>query len=317
MENNPVTVRKLRSDQFAIMIPVVMTLIALLVLWIFAPIFFEPRNLINVLVQASTLGLMAIGLTFVLIIGGMDLSIPSVMALSAILGAVAMKSGASPLVGGIVMLITGMLLGAINGASVAYLRMIPFVVTLAMMQVATGASTWITKSVSIEIKKAFYSMVLTKIGIFPLPIFILLICLALTYLIARRSIFGRWLYALGVNEKAARVSYVPTTMVKFGAFVISGFFAGVTAIVLSARLGSAGAPMGASEVVLDVMSAAVVGGVSIYGGVGSPVGAVFGAIFMTILNNSLNLAQVEFFPSLIIKGVIIIAFVAVDGFRKR
>jgi ribose transport system permease protein len=136
-------------------------------------------------------------------------------------------------------------------------------------------------------------------------------------IVMRRHMFGRWLYAVGINVRAARVSGIPTTRVVFGAYVVSGFLAGLTAIVLSARLGSASANMGTDAIVLDVVSSAVVGGVSIYGGVGGPLGAVLGAIFITVISNSMNMMQVSFFTSLIVKGIVIVGFVAIDSLRRR
>jgi ribose transport system permease protein len=135
--------------------------------------------------------------------------------------------------------------------------------------------------------------------------------------VVRRTLFGRWLYAVGVNVRAARTSGVPTSRVIFLTYVVSGAFAGLTAIILSARLGSASANMGNDGVVLDIVSSAVVGGVSIYGGIGSPLGAVLGAIFITVISNSMNMMQVSFFTGLMIKGIVIIAFVAFDSLRKR
>jgi ribose/xylose/arabinose/galactoside ABC-type transport system permease subunit len=308
---------RIKFDTFITYFPLILAVFLLIFMWFFAPNFFNPRNFVNILTQTTTLALMAIGLTFVLITGGMDLSIPSVMAVSAIVGAYSIKQGVPPLLGAFIMVGMATLLGAVNGLSVAQFKMIPFIVTLAMMQIATGASTWITNSVSIAVPASFYNTILTKIGIFPVPIFAVIFIVIIISLLISRSIFGRWLYSLGVNEKASLIANIPTKWVKFSAYVISGLMAGLTSVLLSARLGSAGAPMGDSNVVLDVMSAAVIGGVSIYGGIGSPVGAVFGALFITVLNNSLNLLRVEFFPALVIKGCLIIAFVAFDSLRKR
>jgi ribose/xylose/arabinose/galactoside ABC-type transport system permease subunit len=307
----------IKSDMLISFLPLVLAIFVLIFLWFYAPNFFNPRNLVNILTQTTTLALMAIGISFVLITGGMDLSIPSVMAVSAIVGAYLIKLGLSPLFGAFAMVGMATFLGAVNGLSVAQFKMIPFIVTLAMMQIATGASTWITNSVSLALPASFYNTVLTKIGIFPAPIFVVIFIVIIITLITSRSIYGRWLYSLGVNEKASQIVNIPTKWVKFSAYVVSGFMAGLTSVLLSARLGSAGAPMGDSNVVMDVMGAAVIGGVSIYGGVGSPMGAAFGALFITILNNSLNLLRVEFFPALIIKGCLIIAFVAFDSLRKR
>jgi ribose transport system permease protein len=306
------------AHRFFDILPILILVVVLVVLALFIPNFFNSRNIVNVFVQASTLGLMAIGMTVVMISGGIDLSIPSVMALSAIFGAMHLRDGGSIFVSCLIMLTVGIIAGSINGFAVAYLKMIPFVVTLAMMTIASGAAIWVTNSVSVPVfDEVFFDLILARIADIPRPIIIMVIMALIATLVVRRTLFGRWLYAVGVNVRAARASGVPTNLVIFLTYVISGAFAGLTAIILSARLGSASANMGNDGVVLDIVSSAVVGGVSIYGGIGSPLGAVMGAIFITVISNSMNMMQISFFTGLIIKGVVIIAFVAFDSLRKQ
>jgi ribose transport system permease protein len=290
--------------------------IVLTSIYFFVPQFFNLRNLKNIFVQSSTLGLMAIGMTVVYLIGGMDLSIPSVMAFSGIVGAMMLRNGMHPVPTSVLTLALGGAVGAINGLSVAYMRMIPFVVTLAMMQVMSGISTWLTNSVSVAVPIGYVDAVLCKIGGLPLPVYVFILLTAVTVFLCRATIFGRWLYAIGTNSEASRVCGIRVRRVVFATYTVSGLFAGLTGILLTARLGAAGPLMGASNVILDVMSASVVGGVSIYGGVGSPLGAAIGAVVITILNNVLNLLRVDFFPAQVIKGVIVIAFVALDSLRR-
>lgn len=300
------------------LLPLIVLAVALVLLSLFVENFFTTRNIVNIFVQSSTLALMVIGMTVVMIGGGIDLSIPSVMALSAIVGAMHMRDGGSILVACLLMLAVGCIAGCINGFAVAYLKMIPFVVTLAMMTIATGTSIWITNSVSVPVvSETYFDLFLDRTFEIPRPVILMIVMTLISLLIIRRSLFGRWLYAVGTNIKAARVSGIPTNRVIFSTYVISGFFAGLTAIILAARLGSASANMGNDGVVLDIVSSAVVGGVSIYGGVGNPLGAVLGAIFITVISNSMNLMQVSFFTSLMIKGAVIIIFVAFDSLRRR
>jgi len=300
------------------LLPILILGVVLALLAIYVPSFFNSRNIVNIFVQASTLGIMAIGMTAVMVGGGIDLSIPSVMALSAIFGAMRMQNGGSIAESCLIMLAVGCFAGAINGFAVAYLKMIPFVVTLAMMTIASGTAIWITNSVSVPVvNEDFFSVILDRIFDIPRPILIMVVMVLIATLVFKRTLLGRWLYAVGTNAKTARVSGVPVDRVIFGTYVLSGFFAGLTAIILSARLGAASANLGNDGVVLDIVSSAVVGGVSIYGGVGSPLGAVLGAIFMTVISNSMNMMQVSFFTGLIIKGVVIITFVAIDSLKKR
>ncbi len=308
---------KVEKGKFLRYIPLIILIVALVLLYFFVPRFYHPRNLRNILVQSSTLGLMAIGMTLVFLIGGMDLSIPSVMAVSGILGAVLMRAGVHPVIAVPLTIIIGGVVGSINGLSVAFLRMIPFVVTLAMMQVMSGISTWITNSVSVAVPLPYINTVLVNVGHIPLPVYIFIILTLVATLVCKRTVSGRWLYSIGTNLEASKVCGVPTRKVIFITYVTSGLFAGLTGVFLTARLGAAGPLMGTSNVVLDIMSASVVGGVSIYGGVGSPFGAALGALIITVLNNSLNLLKVDFFPAQVIKGVIIIAFVAMDSIRRK
>jgi len=208
--------------------------------------------------------------------------------------------------------------GAINGFAIGYLKMIPMVVTLATMAIATGASISITDARSVlGIHPVFSEVVLMKVLGIPMPIIILLVFTVLAAYLMRNSIYGRWLYAVGTNKKASRVSGVPTRGVIFGTYVFAGFFAGLAAIITTARLGAAAASMGKEGVVLDIMSSAVVGGVSMYGGVGSALGAVIGAIIITLISNSMNMLHVSYYITLVIKGLVIIGVVALDSLRRR
>jgi ribose/xylose/arabinose/galactoside ABC-type transport system permease subunit len=304
------------SGAGAFILALAFAIVAFLAIYFLIPQFFNIRNLKNILVQSSTLGLMAIGMTFVYLLGGMDLSIPAVMAFSGIMGAIMLRSGIHPIAASVLTLLLGGAVGAVNGISVAFMRMIPFVVTLAMMQVMSGISTWMTNSVSVAVPLGYIDVVLFKVGGLPIPVYLFILLAGVSTFFCKSTIYGRWLYAIGTNLEASRVCGIRVKKVVFATYVGSGLFAGLTGILLTARLGAAGPLMGSSNVILDVMSAAVVGGVSIYGGVGSPMGAALGAVAITILNNVLNLLRVDFFPAQVIKGVIVIAFVALDSIRR-
>jgi ribose/xylose/arabinose/galactoside ABC-type transport system permease subunit len=294
----------------------VVLLVGMLVLIdIYAPRFFRYQNLVNIFLQASLLGLMTIGMTVVMIAGGIDLSLPANMAIGAVLGAMYMKSGGNWIVSCFIMIAVGVLVGLVNGIAVSRLKMIPFVVTLAMMTVLSGSAVWLTNSLSIsQIADPFLSL-FDAAPIFGIPMTIWLgagVTVAAT-VVMRSTRFGRWAYAVGLNARAARVAGVPVERVILISYVISGLMAGLTSILLTARLGSASANMGNDGMVLDIVSACVVGGVSIYGGAGRVPGAVFGAVLITVLSNAMNLVGVSYYLSLIIKGAVIIAFIAIEG----
>lgn len=286
----------------------------LLVLSVYAPNFFRYNNIVNVLLQSALLGLLAVGMAVVMIIGGIDLSLPANMAMSAILGALYMKATGDWVGAPFIMAGTGLLIGLVNGFAVAKLKMIPFVVTLAMMTVVSGTSVWITNSLSIsQLPEGFVSFFGARPFLrFPVTVIIVAIIAAFISVMMRSSVAGRWAYAVGINEKAARVARVPIDRVVMGSYIFAGLMAGLTAILLTARLGSASANMGNDGMVLDIVSACVVGGISIYGGSGKIAGALFGALLITILSNAMNLIGISFYLSLVIKGVVIIAFVAAD-----
>jgi ribose/xylose/arabinose/galactoside ABC-type transport system permease subunit len=301
------------------LLPLVIVLIAALAVGSSNENFLTQQNLVNVLLQSSSLALMAMGMTVVLITGGIDLSIPSLMAFCGILGAMVLREGGEPVVAGLVMLGAGAAVGFINGFAVAYLRMIPFVVTLSMLAILSGAAVAVTdaRSIGLEPGSPFIEGVTAPIAGIPLPIIIMLVVMVALQIILKSSLFGRWLFAIGTNTRAALVAGVPTRRVIAMAYVMSGVLAGAAAIITTAVQGAAGPTFGREGVVLDVVSSAVLGGVSIYGGVGGAINAVIGAVLITLITNSMNLLNVSYFLTLVIKGIVIIAVVALTTQRKN
>ena len=307
--------RKVVSRQ--VIVSAVILAALLLILWIEAPNFFRYNNIVNVLLQSSLLGMMAVGMAVIMIVGGIDLSLPANMAMSAVVGAFYMKATGDWGTATLIMMGTGILIGLVNGIAVAKLKMIPFVVTLAMMTVVSGTTVWMTNSLSISQLPDGFLEVFGARPFFRIPITVVIVAILslLVAMLMRSSVPGRWAYAVGINEKAARVARVPISRVVMGSYIFGGLMAGLTAILLTARLGSASANMGNDGVVLDIVSACVVGGISIYGGAGRVGGALFGALLITVLSNAMNLIGVSFYLSLVIKGAVIIAFVAADSRR--
>ncbi len=295
---------------------VVLTLsfsILLAYLAIESPIFFRATNLINVLNQSAMLTILAVGMAMVMIGGGIDLSLPANMALAGILGSMAMIQTGSVALGCLAMLAAGLAVGTLNGIAVAYFRMIPFVVTLAMMTVCGGFAVWLTNSISIfDQPERFFDIFLARpLGV-PIAISVALVAGLGIQVLMGTSRFGREAYAIGTNAKASRISRVPVARTLLGTYLLAGCMAGLAAIVVTARLGSASANVGSDNVVLDVVTACVIGGVSIYGGVGRPLGAMLGAVFVIVLGNVLNLLGISFNLGLVLKGAVIIAFIALD-----
>ncbi len=295
-----------------LLLPLAIGIALLAVMFWNAPTFFRLNNLINILVQTSALGVMAVGMSFVMIGGGIDLSIPANMAFSAVMGAYAMRWGGVA-AGLSTMIVVAGLIGLFNGTAVAAFGMTPFVVTLATMTVVGGATVWITNSISVSgFPNAFFNLVLARPFGVPLSVILLVVVAAVASVVMSSTRLGREVYAVGLNARAARVARVPVARVLLSTYLVSGLLAGLAAVMLTARLGSASANLGSDGVVLDIVSSCVVGGISIYGGSGKPVGAVLGALFIILISNSLNQLGVSFFINLVVKGIAIIAFIYLD-----
>jgi ribose/xylose/arabinose/galactoside ABC-type transport system permease subunit len=319
METTPIkTIKNSLKNNWIRMIPAAVIFLVIVLIGLRVPAFLSQRNLVNILQQSASIGVMAIGMSFVFFVGGMDLSVAANMGLSGIVGALVMKNGGNPVVAGILILLVSTTIGSINGFAVARLNMIPFVVTLSMMYVADGLSTWLTEATSVTgVSESFINVLTMKIWIIPVPVILMLIFGFITTMVMKKSYLGRWMYAVGTNIKAARVSCIPIRKVKFSAYLLSGLFAGLAAIITTARLGSASAAIGQSILVLDVASSAVVGGVSFYGGSGSPFGAVIGALLITLISNSMNMLEVSYYVTLIIKGFVIIIFIGLESWIRN
>ena len=146
---------------------------------------------------------------------------------------------------------------------------------------------------------------------------IVIVLTIIFYVVMKQSFFGRWLYAVGTNARASRVSGIPSSRVLFGTYAFAGFTAGLAAVIIAGRLMSASALMAGDNVVLDVISSAVVGGVSIFGGIGNPLGAALGALLITLISNSMNMMRISYYLTLMIKGVFIIVFIWLNSLRRR
>ena len=308
-----------RQDKISLaitMLPFVILVLSMIYISSQNPYFFTVRNISSILLQTSSLAVMSIGMTFVLIGGGIDLSIPPVMAMSAILGVMYMSKGGNSITAFFIMIGAGILCGIVNGFAIAYLNMIPFVVTLSMQMITYGFCMWITNAVGVTgMKESFKNTVLFNIQGFALPIFLMILLMIIAQVVLKKSYLGRWLYLSGTNVKMAEVSGIPAKKVVFGTYLISGFMAGLAGMILSARMNSASATFGEDVIVMDIVGAAVVGA-STNGGMGTAFGAVFGAVFITIISNFTNMLHIQYNMILVIKGILIIVFVALDMVKQ-
>jgi ribose/xylose/arabinose/galactoside ABC-type transport system permease subunit len=307
--------RAARTNAFTAAAAVLLTVVLSLAI----PQFLDLRNVLNISEQLGVLGFMAIGMTFVMVSGGIDLSTYTVVSAASVVGATAMVAGYPPLVGCLLMLLIGVGFGAINGFAIAFGRMIPFIVTLSTMVLAQGFAIWFTQAQSISGLPEEYIEVISgkTFGVIPTPAIIVIVVAIISGVILARSQYGRWLYLTGSNERTARVSGIPVRLTVFSAYVFSGLMAGITAIVLTAMVGTATTAMVRDERLMDVIATTVIGGASLRGGSGSILGTMLGLLFITVLGNAFNLLGVSPFIAMMIKGCVLVAVIGLDVFRSR
>ena len=289
------------------------------------PGFASPGNLRNLFSSLLPLVAVAVGETLVLVTGGIDLSVTAVIALASVLGARVMTADGGLLAGSplavpaavAVMLASGLAVGTVNGLAVARLRMPPFLATLAVTTFASGFAIWLTGSEGIAgLPAGFRALGAGRLGPFPVALLVVLpLALAAHALLARTSA-GRWLFAIGGNARAARVSGVPVERATLLAYVACGACAAIASVLYTARL-ETGSPVLGQRLFLDVIAAVVIGGTSLFGGRGSVAGTVLGALFITLLDNGLNLMGLSNFTVLMVKGAVILAAALVDAARER
>jgi len=297
------------------------TLIGLLllcaVLWALTPHFLTLSNLLNVVQQTSINAIVAAGMTFVIISGGIDLSVGSIVALSGVALGTLLQGGYPPAVAVAAALAVGIACGGINGALVSIGRLPPFIATLGMMSVARGAALVFTEGRPVSgFDEGFRWLATGSMGFVPAPVLVMLVVYAVAHFVLTRTTFGRYVYAIGGNEEATRLSGIAVSFHKTAVYCVSGLMSAVAAIVLTARLNSA-QPIAGMMYELDAIAATVIGGTSLMGGEGSLGGTLIGALIMGVLRNGLNLLGVSSFLQQIVIGGVIVGAVLVDTILKR
>lgn len=282
--------------------------------------FLTSGNILNVLRQTSINSIIAAGMSFVIITGGIDLSVGSTLALSGAVAASLFAMGIHPIFALSAALAVGAGIGFINGVAIAKGKLQPFIVTLATMTIFRGATMVFTDGKPISAGFEKNADVLAYIGngyLFgiPFPIILMIVVFIVGFFILTQTTFGRYVYALGGNEDATKLSGVNTDRVKILVYTISGFLAAVAGIIITARLSSA-QPTAGNGYELDAIAAVVLGGTSLSGGVGSILGTVTGALIIGVLNNALNLMNVSSYYQLLAKGVVILIAVLIDRRSK-
>ncbi|WP_413540118.1 ABC transporter permease [Aerococcus viridans] len=293
-------------------------LLALIVLIIFvsilSPSFLSLTNLMNLMRQVSTNALIAFGMTFVIITGGIDLSVGSTLALSSAIMAGMIVNGIDPLIAMTVSLIAGFILGAVNGLLITKGKLVPFIATLATMTIYRGATLVLTDGKPITgLDETFIFQFMGRGYFFgiPFPIVITLVVFALLFVLLHKMSFGRKTFAIGGNEKASFIAGVKSNKIKIFVYSISGVLASLAGIILTSRLNSA-QPTAGESYEMDAIASVVLGGTSMSGGKGRIFGTLIGALIIGTLNNGLNLLGVSTFYQQIVKGIVIIIAVLID-----
>lgn len=297
------------------------TLIGLLalsaVLWALTPHFLTVSNLLNVAQQTSINAIVAVGMTYVILSGGIDLSVGSIVALSGVVLGTLLQDGQPLPVAIAAALAIGIACGLLNGALVSWGGLPPFIVTLGMMSIARGAALVFTEGRPVSgFDAGFRSLATGSVGFVPAPVVVMIAVYLVAHLVLTRTTFGRYVYAIGGNEEATRLSGVAVRLHKTLIYGVAGLMSAVAAIILTARLNSA-QPIAGMMYELDAIAATVIGGTSLMGGEGSLGGTLVGALIMGVLRNGLNLLGVSSFLQQIVIGGVIVGAVLVDTVLKR
>lgn len=292
------------------------SVLILLVICVFAtilsPSFLSVTNLFNVFKQITVAGIVGCGMTFVILTGGIDLSVGSILGLSGVLASGILESTGNTGFAILVALVVGIGCGAVNGFFVALCEIPPFISTLGMMTLLRGCILVYTKGSPIPIKEDSYKFLgKGSIAGIPVPVIILIALFLLAHYILTQTSFGRSVYALGGNREAARLSGIYTRFTEWMTYTINGFLCGVAGIILTARLGSAQSTSG-TGIEMDAIAAVILGGTSLSGGVGFVLPTIVGAMIMGIIDNILTLMNVNPHATNIVKGAVILIAVLVD-----
>jgi len=314
-ENKFKVFKQLMNSEYAI---IALFFLLILIAAPIVPNFFSLQNFSNILTRTTVVAIAAIGMTFVIITGGIDLSTGGIVIISSYIGieTLVQNMGVNIYLAALIMLGIGAVIGMLNGFSVVALGMPPFIATLAIMNITRGLAHFIYQAKTVfGLPKAWSIFGSGRLVGIPMPIIIFLIFFIIAYLVLKYTLFGRSIYAVGSNAKAAWLAGVNVKKTTFLAYTISGITGGATAVILTSRLSSVVGSLG-SGLELDVISAVVIGGTSLIGGEGTVLGSLVGALIIESVSNILVLARVSPFFTLVAKGLVLWLAVLIDMIRK-
>lgn len=278
--------------------------------------FYTSSNITNVLRQAVPLGLIALGMFYVILTGGIDLSVGSIMALVSVVVAMLIPSLGVPLAV-VVGLLSATIVGCISGGLVAYFRIAPFIATLAMMTVARGITMLISKGQPIFVDEtSFVDFGSGYLFGLPLPVYVFIAVGLLAHFVYKKTSFGRLVISIGSNEIATHFAGIRVERFKFAVYALCGLACGVAGVIAATRTG-VGSPVLALGFELDAIAAVVVGGASLAGGRGTVINTIIGVLILSVISNLMNLMNISGYHQQVVKGVIIILAVILESFKSK
>jgi ribose transport system permease protein len=310
---------KLKKSDLAEKVSLIIALIGLITLFsIFNGNYFSVQNMINILVACSLMGFVAIGETYLIIANQIDLSVGSIAAFASVLSGVLLKMGISPYAVLVLSVLGGGLVGVFNAATINYLKLQPFIATLASMSIMRGFAYIICEGRPVAISNALFISFGTYrlFGIIPLPVVILIVAFIITGFVLGRTYFGRSIYAIGGNTYAARLAGLNPVAITFKLYILSGCLAALAGTLLAARMNS-GQPASATGLEFNAVTAAVLGGTAFTGGVGTILGTLLGMLILQGFNTGLIMLNVQIFWQNVAQGGLLVVALAFDYYRKK
>lgn len=284
---------------------------------ILSPRFLNWTNGMNIVRQTTTNGIIAMGMACVIIIGGIDLSVGSVLAFTTLIVGMLVNNGVPGLVAGILGVLLGSVIGMLSGILIAGLDLPPFIVTLASMSIFRGFTMLVSGGMPVSLQNEISFIGAGYVGPFPFPAIVLTIVFLVLWFIMNKTKFGRHVYAIGGNENAAKLAGISVNKVKILVYGISGILSALSGIIIAARLNSA-QPDAGNGYEMDAIAAAVIGGCSMSsGGIGTMGGVILGSFIIGVLNNALNLLNVSPFWQTSVKGFVILFAIIIDRMTTR
>jgi ribose transport system permease protein len=295
----------------------IILLIMIISMSIARPVFLSSDNILNIARQISMVAIVGIGMTFVLIIGEIDLSVGHIACLSGIIVSICLRAGMSIFVSVIAAIATGLVLGLINGLVITYLSIPSFITTMGMDNIAYGIVLVITNAYPVTgLPESFKFLGRGYVGFIPFPVILMTICYVFAAIILKYVKFGRNMFAIGGNKEAAKLSGIAVEKNKVMIFAISGITAAFSGVILASRLFS-GQPSSGNSFTMDAIASCVIGGTSTTGGKGRMWGTLIGALIMGIIDNGMTLLGISTNWQYIVKGAIIIIAVGLDQVRNK